>query len=119
MKMSRAYMKVTAPAVVVLATVVNAAAGQPAMAQPQQSTPDLAWAVKGGATHSARNARVFFAEKAATAIHSLDRLSGVPAAQPALEIQPFAPYAGSAPLHGYAYSPVLQPAHSTHQHSAP
>src|SRR5438067_498181 len=79
-----AQMKVGAPAVVVLATMVNvAAAGNPGYAQEfagAQTPPvDLSWALKSGATHAAQSTRIYIARKAATSIHSLDRLNGAQA----------------------------------------
>jgi hypothetical protein len=76
-------MKVGAPAVVMLATIVNVAAAAPALAHDMsgsQNLPaDLSWALKGGATHAAQSTRAYIARKAATSIHSLDRLSGAQA----------------------------------------
>lgn len=110
-------MAVGAPAVVMLATVVNAAAAsdQALATAPAQ---DLSWVLKGGATPAGRGTRAFLAHKAATTIHSLDRLSGAACA-------PFCTVA-AAPLEVYEWSPApfvlapaLRPAHSSHQHSAP
>ena len=80
-----AQMKMGAPAVVMLATIVNVATGASVSAHefagPQNLPADLSWALKGGATHAAQSTRVYIARKAATSIHSLDRLSGAQAAQ--------------------------------------
>ena len=67
---------------VVLATVVNAAvAGERAFALAEPMPVDLAWAVRGGGAQSVHSARVLLAKNAATRIHSLDRLSALPATQ--------------------------------------
>ncbi len=120
MSISRlACMKVTAPAVVVLATVVNAAAANGNCIPAQASGPDLSWAVRGDATHSVKTARAYFAEKAATAIHSLDRLSGASLPQTVQCQIPCDPADSAAPNRGDAPSAGPQSVRSTHQHSAP
>jgi len=118
MRMSRLGIRVGAPAVVVLATVVNAAvAGDQLLAAAESQAPDLSWALKGGATPCVRGARAYLAQKAATTIHSLDWLSGaLPASSSVCALLPAVPRPAPAPV---ALSRLEQPAHSTHQHSAP
>jgi hypothetical protein len=123
MNMSRTNVrfKVTAPAVVVLAAVVNAAAGSAVLAEarvapsPLPEGADLSWAVRGGATHSVKTTREFLAKKAAKNIDSLDQLSGAPVAV-VLHATPTAVVLDRnierAPL---AFTHVR----SSHQHSAP
>lgn len=106
-----------APAVVVLATIVNAAAHDQMMMGPP-APPDLSWAVKGGATHSAQSARVFIARQAATTIHSMDRFAGAVPVITSLAQQGDSVPTQPAPA-THSYNPALQPARSTHQHSAP
>ena len=114
-------INVTAPALVVLATVVNAVnAASPSaydvspenFAQPA-ATADLSWAVRGGATQEAQTTRVLLARKAASDIRSLD---GIGAASMAVDIEP------AVPLVVIAVSrvqvPALRHTSSTHQHSA-
>jgi hypothetical protein len=100
---------------VVLATVVHTATADDRVFAAASPAPDLSWALKGGATLSARGTQAYFAKKAATAIHSLDWLSGaVPAA-------PHQAPPCTAPWRNLPNCATLaqQPAHSTHQHSAP
>jgi len=106
-----------APAVMVLATIVNAAADDQMFAA-SRTAPDLSWAVSGGATHSAQSARVFIARQAATTIHSMDRFAGAVAVVPLTERGETPTYFQSTPANLFI-TPACQPAHSTHQHSAP
>jgi hypothetical protein len=117
MSFARVRVFVGAPAVVVLATVVNAAAASDRVFAPADTaTPDLSWALKGG-SHAARNTRVYLAKHAANTIHSLDRLAAAApyvavvalAAAPSFEPRSVPPF----------QAPAQQPARSTHQHSAP
>ena len=106
-----------APAVVVLATVVNAAASQPQILAPQSSAADLTWVVKGGAACS--TARAYFAQKAATTIHSLDRLCGAQTAS-ASQFKPLLPLAAEiAVLNDEPRGIAQRHSNSTQQHSAP
>ncbi|HEY3322129.1 MAG TPA: hypothetical protein VGP72_16810 [Planctomycetota bacterium] len=112
------HLKVGAPAVVMLATIVNVAVGDTACAaalSAQPCRPDLSWALKGGATHAAQSTRVLMARKAATQIRSLDA-DAVPAAacSPQIAILPEVPSAASAQL-----APAADHRTSTYQHSAP
>ncbi|MGD0089918.1 MAG: hypothetical protein ABSE73_08365 [Planctomycetota bacterium] len=110
--------RVGAPVAVMLATVVHTAAASERAFAAESPAPDLSWALKGGATHSARGARAYLAQQAATAIHSLDWQSGaVPAAPHEALVCP----AGvrREPAGPFCLSPAQQPARSTHQHSAP
>ena len=116
-------MKVGAPAVVVLATIVNVAtAGNIACAQelssPQTLTADLSWALKGGATHDAKSTRVYIARKAATSIHSLDRLSGAQA-NLTCSVAADVPVDPCACLRVGSIHPSQDHIASSHQHSAP
>ena len=121
MKISRlANIKISAPAVVMLAAAVNTAlAGECALELPETSVPDLSWAVRGGATHSVHSARVYLAHKATTAIYSIDRLCG------ACAEYVFISASGHAVPSGPAWTSLRQDSspfsfmHSTHQHSAP
>jgi hypothetical protein len=118
--MSRLSMRVSAPAVVVLATVVNAAAAMEApLASAAPPAPDLSWALKGGVTEASRGTRAYLAQKAATRIHSLDWLAGA-------TCEPFGWRADVLPACGLEacaaelHQPFAeQSTHSTHQHSAP
>lgn len=115
MKVARLlHIRVSAPAVVMLATVVNVAAAEPAREAQFAATPELSWVVRGGVTHSAQSTRVLLAKKAVKAIHSADRLSGArntaPAPTPGAVVLPDAPALVCA---------SLQPARGSQQHSAP
>jgi len=116
--MSRFSLRVGAPVAVVLATVVHTAAADGRVFAAESPEPDLSWALKGGATLSARGARAYFAQRAATNIHSLDWLSGALPAAPhaALPCPAQARQASAGPLF---LSLAQQPARSTHQQSAP
>lgn len=106
-----------APAVVVLATVVNAAACDQGALIAQHSAPDLSWVVNGGATQVG-NTRTILAQRAVKTIRTLDRYFG---AQPALNVaaQPFVlEYAVPQSYEDILSLSTLQ-AESTHQHSAP
>ena len=118
MSMSRLSLRVGAPMAVVLATVVQTAAADGRIFAIESPEPDLSWALKGGATLSARGARAYFAQRAATAIHSLDWLSG---ALPAAPLQARSCPAQARPASAGPLFPALaqQPARSTHQQSAP
>jgi hypothetical protein len=109
--------RIGAPAVVVLATVVNAAAAcdQSALL-PQHSAPDLAWAVNGGATQVS-NTRTILAQRAVKTIRTLDRYFG---AQPAMNVAEQTVVLASVPQSHEDVLPLctLQ-SESTHQHSAP
>jgi hypothetical protein len=117
MKLSRLKrINVYAPAVVVLATVVNAAAASDCvLAAPAPTSHDLTCVI-GGGTHSVKTARTSIAKNAARTIDSLDKLNAA-AVSPrstdllgalAVSVTPAA-----------QFSPALNPSHSTHQHSAP
>jgi hypothetical protein len=121
MNMSRnVRFKVTAPAVVVLAAVVNAAAGSAVLAEarvapgPLPHGADLSWAVRGGATHSVKTTREFLAKKAAKNIHSLDQISGATSLV-VLHAAPAAVVPDSVERVPLAFTHVR----SSHQHSAP
>ncbi|MCY3018355.1 MAG: hypothetical protein NTW87_04895 [Planctomycetota bacterium] len=116
MSMLRFSLKVGAPAVVVLATVVNAAAASDHVLASAQ-TPDLSWALQGGATHGGRMTRAYLARRAATAIRTLDQISS--AAKTPCDALGVAQPAAMAGPGTTIVSPAQQPAHSTHQHSAP
>jgi hypothetical protein len=106
--------KIGAPAVVVLATVVNAAACDQNVDLVRQSAPDLSWAVTGGAQGS--DTRTIIAQRAAKDIRTLDRVSGAPALNFTVAPVP----TDVAPNSHNLFLPLstLQ-AESTHQHSAP
>jgi hypothetical protein len=112
----RPKIRAYAPAVVVLATVVNAAASEHVFASPQSSTPDLSWVVNGGATHS-KATRISLAKKAATQIHSLDRISGAQPSDSDLALVEL-PAITRAPLVATNETPQDH-TQSSHQHSAP
>lgn len=110
--------KIGAPAVVVLATVVNAAAGcDRTEALAQHSVADLSWAVNGGATQVG-STRTILAQRAVKTIRTLDRFFG---AQPALSCVHRSPRFASNAVQ--LYGPILPlsilQAESSHQHSAP
>lgn len=107
-------MRTCAPAVVMLATVVNAAAAEP-IAQAQAVTPDLSWVVRGGAAHSAQSTRVLLAKKAVKAIHSLDRQCSARAEFASQDVPRFPAWAPARACE----CPAQQPACGSHQHSAP
>lgn len=116
-------MKMGAPAVVMLATIVNVAAGASVsaheLAGPQTLPADLSWALKGGATHAAQCTRVYIARKAATSIHAQDRLNGAQAAQAcsaAVEV-PLGPCACSRDA--ASRDSAQSHSRSSFQHSAP
>ena len=106
--------KIGAPAVVVLATVVNAAACDQNVDFARQSATDLSWAVTGGAQGS--DTRTIIAQRAAKDIRTLDRVVGAPALNFSASPVP----ADIAPASHDQFLPLstLQ-AESTHQHSAP
>jgi len=114
----RIHLKVGAPAVVVLAaTLVNAAvAGTSESSFRDNASADLSWALQGGATHAARSTRVLMARKAATSIHSLDRLSGAQAVRLSIET---ADVHYSLPVVSLDRVFFSDHTRSTHQHSAP
>jgi hypothetical protein len=106
--------KIGAPAVVVLATVVNAAACDQKVDFVRQTAPDLSWAVTGGAQGS--NTRTIIAQRAAKNIRTLDRVFGAPALNFAAAPVP----TDIAPAsHGLFLALSTLQADSTHQHSAP
>jgi hypothetical protein len=114
-------IRMTAPAVVVLATVVNAAApgahvlpmAEFASAPQPACATDLGWAVQGGATH-ARQTRVAIARKAASDIRSMDLSSALTFPVPQ-QVQPQTLQVASAD-----WTPLsILTNESTHQHSAP
>jgi hypothetical protein len=109
-----------APAVMVLATVVNAAASERLL--PERFEPhaaDLSWAMDGGATHSVQIARVKIARQAATTIHSMDRLCGAQHVH-ASQIVPDTAAIFSRSASSFTHNELSQDhAASTHQHSAP
>jgi hypothetical protein len=110
----RAHMKMAGSAVVVLATVVNAAAVEPA-SLPEKGLPDLSWAVRGGGTHSVKSTKAYFAKKAVTAIDSADQLSSAP-----LSTVETPCVADLTPAREPSLVRDWQcPARSSHQHSAP
>jgi len=111
-------INVTAPVVVFLAAVVNAAAASTHGAMPEHfahtpSTADLAWAVRGGATHAAQTTRVLLARKAASDIRSLDRVDAVCAPLAAVA------FVAIAAEGSERTAAAIQHTDSTHQHSAP
>jgi len=118
MGMSRLSLRVGAPVAVVLATVVHTAAADGRIFEVESPEPDLSWALKGGATLSARGTRAYFAQRAATAIHSLDWLSGALPGVPH-HAPPFPAQASPASAGPLFLSLAQQPARSTHQQSAP
>jgi len=118
MSMSRLSLRVGAPVAVVLATVVHTAAADGRLFAVESPEPDLSWALKGGATLSARGARAYLAQRAATAIHSLDWLSGALPAVPHVALACPA-QARPASVSLLFLSLAQQPARSTHQQSAP
>ncbi|HYF50438.1 MAG TPA: hypothetical protein VEJ63_13595 [Planctomycetota bacterium] len=103
-------IKVTAPVVVVLATVVNAAAPCAYATSEAPAAPDLSWAVRG--THQARTTRVLLARKAASDIRSADRINVLSSSKPE------APAFGAVPEFE-SVVPAYQHVRSSHQHSAP
>lgn len=108
--------KIGAPAVVVLATVVNAAACDQSMLASQNSAPDLSWAINGGATHVS-NTRTILAQRAVKTICSIDRYFG---ARPAMNLSEPVIVLDACESSVDVLLPLstLQ-AQSTHQHSAP
>jgi len=102
----------------VLATVVHtAAADARALPLDKPRRPDLSWRSKAAHALCPRRG-AYFARRAATAIHSLDWLSGaLPATPP--EAQQTPEQALQTRLSPLFIPPAQQPAHSTHQHSAP
>ena len=117
MNMSRLlHIRVSAPAVVVLATVVNAAAaGDQAFGLAQNPAHDLSWVVRGGVSQSAQITRSLLAKKAVKTIHSLDQISGAQTATPSGDFN-----SAAAPVSPFIFiQPDRQPACSSHQHSAP
>lgn len=115
-------IKMTAPAVVVLATVVNAAipgahafnVTEFAGSAQRTCSTDLGWAVQGGATHSGQATRAALARKAASDIRSMELVSTQ--AFPLLHLIQEAPL----PVAVIEHTPLAQsPKETSHQHSAP
>lgn len=110
------HIRVSAPAVVVLATVVNAAAaGDQALGWAQNPAHELAWVVRGGVSQAAQSTRSFLAKKAVKTIHSLDQISGAQTATPSDDFN-----LAAAPVSSPAFiRTAQQPACSSQQNSAP
>jgi hypothetical protein len=108
-------INVCAPAVVVLATVVNAAAASDCVfAAPTTASHDLSCVI-GSGSHSVQSARTHIAKKAARTIDSLDKLSGADAAPRLTEILQAPAFSNCVVV----VSTTLDPASSSHQYSAP
>jgi hypothetical protein len=99
-----------------LATVVNAAAANDCVfAAPTTASHDLSCVI-GGGTHSVQSARTHIAKKAARTIDSLDKLSGADASPRLTEVVSTPAISTGCII---AIPATLDPARSTHQHSAP
>ena len=106
------------PAVMVLATCVASQAAEPSGAADEARViPDLRWVVRGGAAHSASEARKALAKQAALVIQALDRITCAKSSfvQPEVREEPAVPLQPAA----LRLAPALDPVRSNHQTSAP
>lgn len=116
-----ARMRMGAPALVMLATVVNAAAAGGEAAIPaslERVCPNLSWPAGNGAARASLNTRVLLAQNAATTIRCLDRLSGATHSCQNISLTQFEPVVHIAAAES-AVRQTCFSTESTHQHSAP